>query len=158
MIPALELHAAPFPVLSALVWTPILAAILSVAASEATVAKGAGLLEEEARRQGLMLNIVLEVNSVHLIKRLVARGTYFTIASHPAVAAEIASGQLAVRRIVRPEIQQTFYLAIGGRRSPAAAVRVIADLVTRLAPSAALRVRRREAWISMRARRPRTSA
>ena len=100
---------------------------------------GRVLLEEEARRQGLMLNIVLEVNSMHLIKRLVARGTYFTIASHPAVAAEIGSGQLGVRRIVRPEVQQTFYLAIGGRRSPAAAVRVIAELVTRLAPSAALR-------------------
>ncbi|MBK7473690.1 MAG: hypothetical protein IPI73_26705 [Betaproteobacteria bacterium] len=105
----------------------------------ATIPTAGACCSRRKRGARLMLNIVLEVNSVHLIKRLVARGTYFTIASHPAVAAEIGSGQLGVRRIVRPEVQQTFYLAIGGRRSPAAAVRVIADLVTRLAPSAALR-------------------
>lgn len=99
---------------------------------------GRVLIEEEARRQHLALNIVLEVNSIHLIKRLVARGTLFTIASYPAVAAEIASGELSATRIVRPEIHQRFYLAIGGRRSPTTAVRAVADLVRRHVPSTAL--------------------
>ncbi len=95
---------------------------------------GRVLIEEQARRQHVTLNVVLEVNSIHLIKRLVARGNYYTIATHPAVAAEIASGELAACRITRPEIKQTFYLAIGGRRSPSASVRAIADLVKKHSP------------------------
>ncbi len=77
------------------------------------------------------------MNSIHLIKRLVARGGLFTIAPYPSVAAEIASGELSAARIVRPQIQETFYLAIGGRRPPAAAVRAVAELVKRHSPSAA---------------------
>ena len=96
---------------------------------------GRVLIEEEARRQQVALNIALEVNSVHVLKRLVARGKLFTIASLPSVAVEVAAGDLAVSRIVRPGIQQSFYLAIGGRRSPAAAVRVIAELIKSLCPS-----------------------
>lgn len=99
---------------------------------------GRVLLEEEARRQGMALNVVLEVNSIHLIKRLVAQEPYFTIATYPSVAAEIASGALRVRRLVRPRLQQTFYLAIGARRSPGAAVRAIAELIRTLSPPAAL--------------------
>jgi len=98
---------------------------------------GRVLIEEEARRQRIAMNIVLEVNSIHLIKRLVARGGLFTVQPYPSVAAEIASGELSATRIVRPEIQETFYLAIGGRRSPAAAVRAVADLIKRHSPSAA---------------------
>jgi LysR family nitrogen assimilation transcriptional regulator len=93
---------------------------------------GRVLIEEEARRRGIRLNIVLEVNSIHLIKRLVARGGCYTLASPPSVAAEIAAGELGAARVVRPEILQTFYLAIGGRRPAGAAVRAVADLIREL--------------------------
>jgi DNA-binding transcriptional LysR family regulator len=97
---------------------------------------GRVLLEEEARRRGLALNVVLEVNSIHLIKRLVARGGLYTVASPPAVAAEIAAGELAAARIVQPVIRQTFYLATAGRRQPAAAVSAVAALVRAFDPHA----------------------
>ena len=97
---------------------------------------GRVLLEEEARRHRLALNIVLEVNSIHLIKRLVAAGGLYTIASPPAVATEIAAGELAAVRIVQPVMRQTFHLAIGGRRQPAAAISAVAELVRALAPTA----------------------
>lgn len=100
---------------------------------------GRVLVEEEARRQHVALNVALEVNSVHLIKRLVAQGAFYTIASYPSVAAEVAAGELAVSRIVRPGIQQTFYLAIGGRRMPAAAVRAVAELVGGMSPPEGMR-------------------
>jgi LysR family nitrogen assimilation transcriptional regulator len=93
---------------------------------------GRVLIEEEARRRGIRLNIVLEVNSIHLIKRLVARGGCYTLASPPSVAAEIAAGELGAARVVRPEILQTFYLAIGARRPAGAAVRAVADLIREL--------------------------
>lgn len=93
---------------------------------------GRVLLEEEARRRGMTLNVVLEVNSIHLIKRLVARGGCYTLASPPSVAAEIAAGDLSAARVVRPEIVQTFYLAAGGRGPASAAVRAMADIVREL--------------------------
>jgi LysR family nitrogen assimilation transcriptional regulator len=97
---------------------------------------GRVLLEEEARRRGLALNVVLEVNSIHLIKRLVARGSLYSIASPPAVAAEVAAGELTAARIVAPVIRQTFYLAVGGRRQPGAAVSAVAELVRAFRPIA----------------------
>jgi LysR family transcriptional regulator, nitrogen assimilation regulatory protein len=93
---------------------------------------GRVLIEEEARRRGIALNVVLEVNSIHLIKRLVARGGSYTLASPPAVAAEIAAGELAAARVVRPEILQTFYLALGGRRPAGAAVSALATIIREL--------------------------
>jgi LysR family nitrogen assimilation transcriptional regulator len=99
----------------------------------ATMPNGGRLLiEEEARRRGIALNVVLEVNSIHLIKRLVARGGCYTLASPPAVAAEIAAGELGAVRIVRPQILQTFYLAIGGRRPVGAAVSALATIIREL--------------------------
>lgn len=92
------------------------------------------LIEEAARRLGLTLNIVLEVNSIHLIKKIIAQDDLASVITAPAVAAEVAAGELAVARIIRPEVRQTFYLAIGGRRHPGPAVRVVADLVRELAP------------------------
>lgn len=90
---------------------------------------GRVLIEEEARRRSLALNIALEINSLHLIKRMVAAGGRYAITSRRAVASEVASGTLAASRIVRPQIMHPFYLAIARNREPAAAVRAIADLV-----------------------------
>lgn len=94
---------------------------------------GRVLLEEQARNQGIELDVVIEVNSIHLIKRMVARGGLYTVATPPAVRTEIAASELSASRIVRPQIVQTFHLAIGGRRQPGAAVRAIAELLRRLA-------------------------
>lgn len=90
---------------------------------------GRMLVEEEARRRGHALNIALELNSLHLITRMVASGAGYAIMSHRAVSSEIAAGALSASRIVRPRIVHTFYLAIARNREPAAAVRAIAELV-----------------------------
>jgi LysR family nitrogen assimilation transcriptional regulator len=96
---------------------------------------GRVLIEEEARRRRLALNIVLEVNSIHLVKRLVASRGLYTIASYPSVAAEIDAGELTATRIVRPEIGQTFFLATAGRRRPGAAVCAVGELIARHSPA-----------------------
>jgi len=90
---------------------------------------GRVLIEEQARRRGIKLSVMLEVNSVHLIKRLVAAGTGYAVASRHAIAAELKSGLLSASRIVRPQVRQRFYLAIAGNRDATTAVRVVADLV-----------------------------
>ena len=94
---------------------------------------GRVLIEEEARRAGLALNVVVELNSVHVMKKLVARGGLYSLASSSAVAAEIAAKELALVRIVSPAIRQTFYLVVGARRHASPAVQAIARMVRELA-------------------------
>lgn len=87
------------------------------------------LLEEQAKRLKRQLRVVQEVNSFHLTKRLVESGAYFTVASRLAIEPEIRSGALASVPIVQPQIRQTFYLSVAGRRHPPAAVLKMAELV-----------------------------
>jgi DNA-binding transcriptional LysR family regulator len=94
---------------------------------------GRVLVEEQARRAGIALNVVVELNSVHVMKKLVARGGLYSLASSSAVAAEIAANELALVRIVAPAIRQTFYLVVGARRHASPAVQAIARLVRELA-------------------------
>ncbi|MCW5641905.1 MAG: LysR family transcriptional regulator [Rhodoferax sp.] len=96
---------------------------------------GRMLLEEEARRRGLRLNIAQEVNSASLVKHFTAQGDFCMVATWPWVAVEVAAGVLAATRIVNPVLRQTFSLAVGGRRQPSAAVRAVADIVRELMPS-----------------------
>ncbi len=96
---------------------------------------GRMLIEEEARRRGMRLNIVAEVNSASLVKRMTARGDYCMIATWPWIATEVAAGELTATRLVQPELRQTFCLAIGGRRQPSAAVRAVAQIVRERMPS-----------------------
>lgn len=94
---------------------------------------GRVLVEEEARNAGITLNVVVELNSIHVMKKLVARGGLYSLASPGAVATEVAAKELAVSRIVSPEIRQTFYLVVGARRHASAAVQAIAGLLRDLA-------------------------
>jgi DNA-binding transcriptional LysR family regulator len=94
---------------------------------------GRVLAEEEARNAGIVLNVVVELNSIHVMKKLVARGGLYSLASPSAVAAEVAAKELALSRIVSPEIRQTFHLVVGARRHASAAVQAVAALVRNLA-------------------------
>lgn len=94
---------------------------------------GRVLAEEEARRAGVALNVVVELNSIHVMKKLVARGGLYSLASSSAVASEIAAKELALVRIVAPAIRQTFYLVVGARRHASPAVQAIARLVREIA-------------------------
>lgn len=93
---------------------------------------GRVLVEEEARNAGIALNVVVELNSIHVMKKLVARGGLYSLASPSAVAAEVAAKELALSRIVLPEVRQTFYLVVGARRHASAAVQAVAGLLRKL--------------------------
>jgi DNA-binding transcriptional LysR family regulator len=94
---------------------------------------GRVLVEEAARNAGIALNVAVEINSIHVMKKLVARDGLYSLASANAVAAEVAAGQLALSRIVSPEIRQTFYLVVGARRHASAAVQTVARILRDLA-------------------------
>ena len=97
---------------------------------------GRVLVEEEARRAGLTLNVAVEVNSIHVMKKLVARGGLYSLASPNAIAAEVAAKELAGALIVEPEIWQTFFLVVSARRHASTAVQAVAQIVRDLAAKA----------------------
>lgn len=68
-----------------------------------------------------------------MLKKLVARGGLYTIASPGVIAAEVAADELQYARIVRPEIRQSFTLVVSARRRASAAVQAVAQLVRELA-------------------------
>ena len=99
----------------------------------ATAPNGARLLmEEEARHQGVALNIAAEVNSGHLTKRLVECGSHYTVSNRPSIDEELRAGRLRAVLICQPPLRQTFHLAVASRRQPSAATRGVADLVQSL--------------------------
>jgi DNA-binding transcriptional LysR family regulator len=87
------------------------------------------MLEEEARRQDLPLNVVQEVNSFYLIKRIVRRMPVYTITTHASVLEELEKGELACIPVVRPTIRQTFYLSVASRRMPTNTVKAVKALI-----------------------------
>ncbi|MEO5698877.1 MAG: LysR substrate-binding domain-containing protein, partial [Casimicrobiaceae bacterium] len=94
---------------------------------------GRVLLEEIARRRGVRLDVVMDVYSIHLIKKLVREGVAYTIALASAMADELASGELAAARIVTPPLTQAFFLSTSAARRPSAAVRVVGNIIRELA-------------------------
>ncbi|MBM3538873.1 MAG: LysR family transcriptional regulator [Alphaproteobacteria bacterium] len=90
---------------------------------------GRVLIEEAARRVGRTPRIVLEANSIHVIKHLVAEGRGYTATLAPVIAGELKAGTLAASRIVRPVLRQTFLLAFGTPDRPTTATRVVADII-----------------------------
>ena len=87
------------------------------------------LLEEEARRQELPLNVVQDVNSFYLIKRIVRKLPVYTITTFTSVEEELQKGELGGIPVVQPTIRQTFYLCVAARRMPTNAVKTVKSLI-----------------------------
>jgi DNA-binding transcriptional LysR family regulator len=79
------------------------------------------LVENEARRRGLALNVVVEADSLHVQKRLVMRGLGCTVLPLPSVNAEVAGGLLRATPIVEPRLPRRLVVArtLGRRTSTA---------------------------------------
>ena len=68
------------------------------------------LIEQVAAQNGFQLNVILEVDSVGLTKRLVADGLGYSVLAHAAVQEDIANGVLVGHAIERPGIRSTVSL------------------------------------------------
>lgn len=69
------------------------------------------IVENEARRLGLKLRLAYEVHSITSMKSMIARGDAVSILPWSLAAREIADGTLMARRIDRPALTWTLYLA-----------------------------------------------
>lgn len=87
------------------------------------------LLDEEAKRQELQLNVIQDVNSFYLIKRILLRSPVFTVATYTSVEEDVREGELAGIPVVQPTIRQTFHLCVASRRMPTNAVKTVKSLI-----------------------------
>lgn len=94
---------------------------------------GRVLLEETARQRGIKLDVVMDVYSIHLIKKLVSEGLAYSISTMTAIQEEVAAGRIGAARIVSPVLAQPFFLSITSTRPPSAAVRIVAQAVREVA-------------------------
>jgi LysR family nitrogen assimilation transcriptional regulator len=86
-------------------------------------------LEAAAKESGRGLNVVMEVHSVHLIKKMVIAGWGYTVALRESVQDDLAEGSLSACPIISPAMSQNFYLSVSNQRKGSGAVGVVAKLI-----------------------------
>ncbi|MDB5729100.1 MAG: putative oxidative stress regulatory protein OxyR [Noviherbaspirillum sp.] len=74
-------------------------------------------VEAAASERGIPFKVACEMQSIAGIREMALRGMAATILPYGSVARELASGQLAVRRIVEPTLSQTLYIVRHSRKA-----------------------------------------
>jgi LysR family nitrogen assimilation transcriptional regulator len=74
-------------------------------------------VEFAASQRGIPFNINYEMQSIAGIRELILRGMAATILPYGSVAREVANGELAVRRIADPLLNQTLYIVRHAREA-----------------------------------------
>lgn len=87
------------------------------------------LLDREARRRGLSLDVAIEAESLHVQKRLVQRGLGCTVLPLPSVHAEVAAGLLRTAPIIHPRLARRLVVAEPIGRQPSNAVRRFGEVL-----------------------------
>jgi LysR family nitrogen assimilation transcriptional regulator len=90
------------------------------------------ILEQQAKRQGLTLRVVLEVDTLVAMKNIAASGEAFTMLPLIAVEEDIGQGTLAAARMVRPAIKRIITLGLTQQRPLSKAARLVASRLREL--------------------------
>lgn len=100
---------------------------------------GRVLIEEAAQRTRTSLTMAIEVNSVHLMKSLVAAGHGYGVTSLDSVATDVGEGTLQASRIVSPRIEEHFSLVSSPTHHSSIAVRTVAAIAVEISRTIATR-------------------
>jgi LysR family transcriptional regulator, nitrogen assimilation regulatory protein len=90
-------------------------------------------LGDVARQLGVNLNVVAEIDSVHLMKDMAAVGVGYALLSMLSISGELKSGRLSATPIVNPEIKRSIYLVASTRKVSSLAVREVSRLIRQVA-------------------------
>lgn len=90
-------------------------------------------LAELARQRGVTLNVVAEIDSVHLMKEMAAVGVGYALLSMMSIVDELKRGILSATPIVNPEIRRSIYLVASTRKVSSLAVREVSRLIRQVA-------------------------
>ncbi len=91
------------------------------------------LIESVATRNGLKLDIALEVDSLVITKQMVESGFYFSPLASAAIQREVEAGIIRSLPIVEPRIRRSVALASSAVRGQTRACLEVAKLVLRIA-------------------------
>ncbi len=95
------------------------------------------MIDRWAGAHGIALNVELEMDSLSRIKKLVARGSGYSLLAQSAAHEEVRDGELILAPIREPQLRRTVYLATNPARPPKRAanevVRLTVDIVAELA-------------------------
>jgi DNA-binding transcriptional LysR family regulator len=90
-------------------------------------------LEDTARRLSVRLNVIAEVDSLDLIKNLVALRGGYALLLHRSIAEDVRVGRLSAAKVVGPEMIGQVCLVLAPKKSGDRAAREIAQLVRQVA-------------------------
>jgi LysR family nitrogen assimilation transcriptional regulator len=90
-------------------------------------------IAETARKLGIKLNIVAEIDSMALMKDMVAAGVGYALLTKTTVRKELENGELSAAPIVNPGIVRTIYLGTPHRKAESLAAREVARLIRQVA-------------------------
>lgn len=91
------------------------------------------ILDQLSRKHGLLLNVVMEVDTSTAMKDVASSGHAFTLLPWMAVSQELQAGSLAAVQIVNPGIKRTIALSLTTQRPLSKAARLVAARVRYLA-------------------------
>lgn len=95
-------------------------------------------LEDTARQASIHLNVVAEVDSLDLIKSLVAQRGGYALLLELSIVDDVKAGRLSAAKVVEPEMIGHICLVHGSKKSGGRAAREIAMLVRQVAMDARL--------------------
>ena len=105
--------------------------VLQIASLQLIITHGfRGLIDRLVGEAGLQLTYALELDSIGLIKEMLARGTFATILPYALVQQEAFAGKLNVRSIRNPKLVRNLVIATNSKRPVTSAMRTVRSLVT----------------------------
>ena len=91
------------------------------------------MLDDEARRAGIVLRTILEADSLAVQREVAASGRGYAVLGPWAIAPDIRSGRLRAAKIVRPNITRFVTLASSRQGSMTPALRIVITLLKEIA-------------------------
>jgi DNA-binding transcriptional LysR family regulator len=86
-------------------------------------------LEQHARKLGVHLEIVLEVEALVTMREVIPRSRIYTVLPSYAVAQEVEQRSLSISRIVKPSLRRVMCLDISSARPTSLATREVARAI-----------------------------
>ncbi len=105
-------------------------AVAEIASLELVITRGfRGVIDPLIAQAGLRLNYALELDSIPLIKEMLARGTFASILPFALVHKEAFAGKLNVRSIRAPRLVRDLVIATNPKRPMTSAMKAVRSLL-----------------------------
>ncbi len=92
------------------------------------------LLDQKSQQDNFQLNIVMEVSGLEATKALVREAGLYTVLPYAPVHRDVQAGELAVARIIKPEMSRTMLLTTSTRKPLSKTTRAVVKLIRELVP------------------------